>query len=218
MPTTEIAVMPLTAGTSIGEPTNPGAAVLKDLTTTLRQQDGFQEIHFGTQVESPDTLQLLINWDSRQHHETFMASSAYQPFIKTCATIMSGPANIFHVDFQPSAALNKALSAPVTEIATFYCEAEPGSDWMDNAAKAGDWLQREASGAGYLGVAYGISHEEVEYKGIKGKAAVIAVGWTSKEAHMAFRESETFRENIGLLRGEAKAIEMHHVVMMRALE
>lgn len=129
---------------------------------------------------------------------------------------MAGPADIYHVDFQ--GALAKALDAPVTEIATFYCEGEPGAEWLSNAGKAGEWLEREAAASGYLGAAYGVTHEELEYKGVKGKAAVLAVGWASKEAHMEFRETETFRENIGLLRGEAKAIEMHHVVLMRALE
>lgn len=133
---------------------------------------------------------------------------------------MAGPVDIHHVDFEPAGALRKALSAPVTEFATFYCDAQsaPGAEWKSNAAKAGEWLEKEASQVGYLGLAYGVTHEEIEYKGVKGKAAVIAVGWTSKEAHMAFRETQTFKENTGLLRGEAKAIEMHHVVMMQALE
>lgn len=131
---------------------------------------------------------------------------------------MSGPVSIHHVDFQPPSALPKALSAPVTEIATFYCSPAPGSDWLSNAAKAAEWLEKEASSAGYTGTAYGITHEEVEYKGVKGKAGVVIIGWKSKEAHMEFRETQTFKENIGLLRGEAKAIEMHHVVMMQGLE
>ena len=217
MPTTEIATISLTPGTSIGDPSNPGAAVLADVATTLRQQDGFQEMHFGTSVETPSSLQMLFNWDSRQHHEAFIASDAYGPHLQRCATIMDGPVEIAHVDFEPAGALSKAISAPVTEIATFYCEGEPGSEWMSNAAKAGEWLAREAAEAGYLGIVYGITHEEVEYKGVKGKAAVIAIGWKSVEAHMSFRETQTFKENIGLLRGEAKAIEMHHVVMMKAL-
>jgi heme-degrading monooxygenase HmoA len=218
MPTTEIALIPLTPETSIGDPSNPGAAVLKDVSTTLHQQPGFRSMHFGTQVESPNILQMFFDWDSRSDHEAFIASEAYGPHLQRCATIMAGPVEIAHVDFEPAGALGRALGAPVTEIATFYCEGEPGGEWMGNAAKAREWLAREGAEAGYLDVAYGITHEEVEYKGVKGKAAVIAVGWTSKEAHMGFRETQTFKENIGLLRGEAKAIEMHHVVMMQALE
>jgi heme-degrading monooxygenase HmoA len=218
MPTTEIALIPLTPGTSIGDPSNPGATVLASVASTLRQQPGFRSMHFGTQVESPEILQMLFDWDSVSDHEAFVASDAYTPHLQRCATIMAGPVGIFHVDFEPAGELGKALKAPVTEIATFYCEGEPGKDWKSNAAKAGEWLEKEATAAGYLGGAYGITHEEVEYKGVKGKAAVIAIGWTSKEAHMNFRETQTFKENIGLLRGEAKAIEMHHVVMMQALE
>ena len=218
MPTTEVATIPLTPGTSIGDPSNPGAAVIADVATTLRQQPGFQKMHFGTSVETPSSLQMLFDWDSLQHHEAFVASDAYQPHLQRCATIMAGPVDIHHVDFEPAGALDTALSAPVTEIATFYCDGEPAGDWTSNAAKAGEWLEREAAAAGYLGIAYGITHEEVEYKGVKGKAAVIAIGWKSVEAHMSFRETQTFKENIGLLRGEAKAIEMHHVVMMQALE
>lgn len=146
-----------------------------------------------------------------------MASAAYQPFVKRLGTIMSANAQIHHVDFEPSGALTKAFSAPVTEIATFYCDSKPIPEWLSNASKAAAWLEEQPASAGYLGGAYGITHEVVEYQGVKGKAAVLAVGWTSKEAHMAFRGTETFKENIGLLRGEAKAIEMHHVVIMAAL-
>lgn len=131
---------------------------------------------------------------------------------------MSGPVDMHHVDFQPPSALSKALSAPVTEFATFYCSPAPASNWLSNAAKAAEWLEKEASSAGYAGMAYGVTHEEVEYKGVKGRAGIVAIGWGSKEAHMEFRETQTFKENIGLLRGEAKAIEMYHVVMMRGLE
>ena len=152
-----------------------------------------------------------------------MASAAYAPFVKSLGTIMSGNATIHHVDFEPSGssggALAKAFSAPVTEIATFYCDREPIADWMSNAAKAAKLLEEQPASAGYLAgsAAYGITHEVVEREGVKGKAAVIAIGWTSKEAHMAFRGTQTFRENIGLLRGEAKGIEMHHVVLMEGL-
>jgi len=237
MPTTEIAVIPLIAGASIGDPGSHAAAVMRDIVTTLHQQDGLQQVHFGAQVESPNVLQMMISknqtphsqallkiiliptlsdWDSRQHHETFQASTAYQSFVKRLGAIMFASPQIHHVDFEPAGALAKAFSAPVTEVATFYCDVEPISDWLSNASKAVSRLEEQPASAGYLSSSYGITHEVVEYKGVKGKAAVIAIGWTNKEAHLAFRETQTFRENIGLLRGEAKAIEMHHVAMMAA--
>ena len=61
MPTTEIAVIPLIAGTSIGDPNSHAAAVMRDTAATLHQQDGLQQVHFGTQIESPDVLQMIIS-------------------------------------------------------------------------------------------------------------------------------------------------------------
>ena len=61
MPTTEIAVLPLIAGTSIGDPDSQAAAVMRDAVATLHQQDGLQNVHFGPQVESPDVLQMMIS-------------------------------------------------------------------------------------------------------------------------------------------------------------
>ncbi|KAM0716103.1 hypothetical protein Q7P37_008617 [Cladosporium fusiforme] len=216
MPTTEFAVVPLVAGTSIGDPSHPGALIMKDSADTLHAQPGLQKVRFGTHVEDPDMLQMIVDWDGVENHEAFMASTDYGPFIARLQPVMGGAPAISHIDFQPSASiLNNAFSAPVTEIATFYFDAEPNSDWLSNAAKAAEWLRKDAKG--FLDVAYGITHEVVEYKGVKGKAAVIAVGWESKEAHMDFRETASFKENIGLLRGDSKAIEMHHVVFMEAV-
>lgn len=145
-----------------------------------------------------------------------MQSPTYTPFIARLQPLLSAGAHLSHVDFEPQTALTRALAAPVTEIATFYFNGSPNADWLDNASQAGEWLEREAPES--RGIAYGITHEEVEYQGIKGKAAVIVVGWTSREAHMTFRETESFRENIGLLRGASGAVEMHHVAVMEAVE
>lgn len=131
---------------------------------------------------------------------------------------MAANASMCHVDFQPELELEGVLGAPVTELATFYCEGEVGSGWLGDAGKAAEWLGREARGDGFRGMVYGVSHEEIEYKGVKGKAGAVAIGWESKEGHMAFREKATFKENIGLLRGDAKAIEMHHVAVLEALK
>lgn len=71
---------------------------------------------------------------------------------------------------------------------------------------------------GCAGLAFGITHEELSCKGIKGRAGVIVAGWESKEAHMAFREMEWFKELFGLLEGEAKSIETLHVDLKRPVE
>lgn len=61
MPTTEIATVPLVAGSKPGDPSDPSAAILKETFNTLQQQDGMQQIHFGLLEENPDVLQMMIS-------------------------------------------------------------------------------------------------------------------------------------------------------------
>lgn len=53
--------------------------------------------------------------------------------------------------------------------------------------------------------------EELEWKGKKGNAVKLLIGWTSKDEHMKFRDSQVFKDNIGLLREGNGGIEMFHV-------
>lgn len=59
--TTEICLLNLVAGTDIGDPNNQGSQVMKECGDELLQQDGIQQLQFGTQVENPDVLQLMIS-------------------------------------------------------------------------------------------------------------------------------------------------------------
>ena len=60
MPTTEIATVPLVAGSEVGDPNKPEAKVIKDACDTIAQQDGFQGLQFGMEVENPSVLQMFI--------------------------------------------------------------------------------------------------------------------------------------------------------------
>lgn len=68
MPTTEILVCPLVAGSEIGDPGNPAAQILKEVGQTLSTTDGVQQINFGMQVENPNTFQLLVSESCRFVH------------------------------------------------------------------------------------------------------------------------------------------------------
>ena len=76
-----------------------------------------------------------------------------------------------------------------------------------------------ASSSGFVGLAYGITHEEISSReGDKGKAGVVMVGWKSEEARAAFRETQTFKECFRLLKGEAKGIEVLPVAFGQGVE
>ena len=121
-----------------------------------------------------------------------------------------------HADFKPEGSLNKTFSAPVTEIAVFGFEGNPPEGYIDEVTKFGKILDEEKF-EGYLGSSIGVTYEDLERDGVKGKAAVLAIGWQSVDVHMAFRESQTFKDNIHLLRSSAKSIDMNHVAFLQAL-
>jgi hypothetical protein len=123
-----------------------------------------------------------------------------------------------HVDFEPIGSKAKVVSAPVTGITTFYCDGAPGANWLSDAAKAAELMGRDSASTGFMGISYGITHEELSREGVKGKAAVVLVGWKSDEARTAFRQTETFQECVGLLKGEAKAIDTLHVMLKKPVQ
>lgn len=146
-----------------------------------------------------------------------MATAAYKPFLNTFKTIIGGPFSLVHVDFTPADGVKRALSAPVTELATFYWDGAPPDDAVSSVEKFIKAWEAEA-GEGKVRWAYGVTHEEIEREGVKGKGAVLLIGWESKEEHMQFRETEVFKKNIDLLRQGAKGAEMHHTQFMDFVE
>ena len=113
-----------------------------------------------------------------------------------------------HANFTPhppTAALGTA--SPVTEVLTCYFDkVNDGFESKINQlirAIADNSKDFKAASGGWV-------IEDVEYKGKKGKAYVAVVGWESVEAHMSFRETRAFKDNIHLLREDPLGLEVHH--------
>ncbi|KAI5361325.1 hypothetical protein Slin14017_G080580 [Septoria linicola] len=220
MPTTEVLVCPLSAGSDIGDDQNEAAKVLKEVGDRLSKTNGVQQIQFGTQIENPGVFELLVNWESLDHHKSFMATEAYTPFLNRFLTIAGGKPTMVHADLEPAGDFSKAISAPVTEVATFYFGGDAPEGYLDGVLKFRNVINSEGSD-GFLGAAAGVTHEDTVKSpkdGHEGKAAVLAIGWESVEKHMAFRETKTFKDNIHYLRNGAKEVEMHHVQFMKFVE
>ena len=82
MPTTEILVCPLKAGSNIGDEQNEAAKVLKEVGDRLKSTDGVHSIQFGMQIENPDVFQLLVSKSFqllRRCHHAFGASPHVWP-------------------------------------------------------------------------------------------------------------------------------------------
>lgn len=127
---------------------------------------------------------------------------------------MGGEGQVIHVDFEPVAAHTRAIHAPVTEVARFYFNGSPPNDFLDGVLEFGKVLESEHV-AGMLGAAAGVSHDDVEYDGVKGKMIVFAIGWESVEAHQAFTKTELFKEKVPLMGTERAAkVETHHTAFV----
>ena len=59
-PTTELATIPLASGADIEDPTSPAGKVWQSTLDTVSQQDGFQKVHWGREVENPSVLNFLV--------------------------------------------------------------------------------------------------------------------------------------------------------------
>lgn len=150
-------------------------------------------------------------WDSLQAHKDFEAQDIYKPFAQKFLSLAGGKPTIVHADFQAHSALETAVAAPVTEVATFVFEGAVPDGYAEGLEAFRAAAEKEAASTGYKGASFGFTVEEVEIDGVKGPAAVLAIGWESIDAHLKYRETQTFKDNIHHLRTGVKASSIHHV-------
>jgi hypothetical protein len=142
-----------------------------------------------------------------------MDDPSYGPFKTRLGLIMTG-VPLFHI--VPTPFPPKVLSlAPCIEFVTFFSTSP---DFLANVEKFADVLEKNKGKIdGYLGYSYGesveevVKHAEQNTAETKAKAITALLGWESREKHLAFRETEVFRENIGLLRENNRGAEMFHI-------
>lgn len=70
----------------------------------------------------------------------------------------------------------KAFNAPVTEFATFYFGAEPPEGYLDGVHKFREAASKQNVDGMHTSAA-GLTYEEIEREGVKGKGAVLVVGY-----------------------------------------
>lgn len=59
-PVTEIATLPLKAGSNIEDPNSSTYTVWQSALDTIASQDGFQRLYWGRKVEAPSEVAMLI--------------------------------------------------------------------------------------------------------------------------------------------------------------
>ena len=86
---------------------------------------------------------------------------------------------------------------------------------ITNSSSASLSEQRSCAGLdsapGCVHRAFGLTRNPVSMSGGEGHAALLMIGWTSVEAHLRFKTTRPWQENIHLVRAPGAAVEMHHV-------
>ena len=129
---------------------------------------------------------------------------------------MDGPPSIHHAHIEPlpPATAASRFSAPVTEFVTFYLPSETSeadkNEFHEGMTEFGKVFQEHADG--FRGTSTGWAVEELEHPSVgTGLGYVVVVGWDSVDAHMAFRETNEFKDAMGKLGSKIKGAVMHHV-------
>lgn len=198
---TEIAYLPINQEKLVGQK-------FKDVLQTILQQEGCQGLSWGVQVENPSITNLFIDWDSVDDHKKFIASPQYKPFGEELMSLLDeGAPSLYHVHFDPHPPSAPLADGNATEFITMYFptdySAADQATFDENIRNFFGGV--EGSAEGFKGASHGWVVEELKdpKSGELSKAYVILIGWTSVAAHMAYRETQSFKDNIHYLR-EAK--------------
>lgn len=134
----------------------------------------------------------------------------YECFRAKLGVSHTGKPDLLHVDFQPESGVAEALSAPVTEVATFYYSEAPPESSFEGAKTLLEALQKD--GVKIMGWAFGTTHETIQRDGVRGRGNVLLVGWETMEAHAESHNTQALKDNLHrLTTPEVKTYEMHHI-------
>ncbi|KIW70731.1 hypothetical protein PV04_02972 [Phialophora macrospora] len=188
---------------------------LKSALETIIKQGRPHRMYAGAQVEHPNVQSLFIDWSSIDHHIQFTKWEGYKAFLDGAAELCDAPPSPFHVHFEPFPPT--PAFTEVTEFLSVYFPAdyspEDQQTFHEGMKKFGSIVQRDWEEC--RGTAGGWVAEELEdpKTGEKAKVYVCLLGWPGVESHMKFRETQSFKDNVHLLRGakDLKNVAVVHV-------
>ncbi|KAI8939799.1 hypothetical protein NX059_003538 [Plenodomus lindquistii] len=215
--TIEVVYLPTKAGLDLS---SGEAKTARDNTlNTIAKQPGVQALYWGTQVEHPDILQVVVEWDHVDSHKAFMASPEYQPFLDTLEKyILAGTVStikMFHADLAPSRSSTDPFTMPVTECLSAYLPADYDSATYVKQFNAFEDATHTIPDFQAKGILGGWSQEPAKHEGlgegVEGKLFAVFLGWPDLEAHPNFAKSEHFLPSVGHLLEGMVSRDMVHV-------
>ncbi|KAF2752254.1 hypothetical protein M011DRAFT_455061 [Sporormia fimetaria CBS 119925] len=195
------------------------------LLTLIASQPGCRTVYWGRQCEYPDTVQLVVEWQTLEDHKKLLSTSEYEKAVAATKPLLCGNIETHHIELDPNA-LVTPLTAPVTECLVLYFgptrrRSTFDSNWdyfvsaaSKTAAEAhsisGGWAIEDVFLPTIAGQTRGGEHDEHD-EGIKSIMFGGFIGWPSVDAHMRFRAHEQWDRVVRPLRDGPVQHDMWHV-------
>lgn len=146
-----------------------------------------------------------------------LTASVYKPFMAEVSALAAGPPSLYHVHFDPHPPSDALKLGGATEALHVYFPAsyseEDQKAFEANANKFADIVKADSPDV--KAIASGWAEEEVDIPGTeeKGRLWNALIAWTSLQAHLDYRGTQTFKDNIYLLRGakDVKGVKVFHI-------
>ncbi|PSR77019.1 hypothetical protein BD289DRAFT_161380 [Coniella lustricola] len=237
MPVTEIGGMRVRAGLDVQDDATPEAQIVRRAYEGItREPTGPYRIYWGLEIERPEYFWGLYDFASVEDHQKFAKEHA-GPHVRDLGKVFEhNPRDrdaLFtrHIQLPATVYPLRSVHAPVTEIMYAFFPADISHEAKDSATQAlQEFIDRGLNEcADVQGVDYAWSVEtdvpvREKTKGDgqgddggkepqKGVLLFAGIGWPSIEAHLQFRETDAFKNSVGLLRAMEGliSITMFHV-------
>ncbi|KAI8997939.1 hypothetical protein BC832DRAFT_595383 [Gaertneriomyces semiglobifer] len=208
MPVTELGCVVIKPGTNpMDEATHEGQVLASAWKAVAEAPTGPYRVYYGGEVEDPTKIWGFFDFESVEDHDNFAKTFGGEAVKELPNILASSEFGSKHVNFNPSPPT--ALKAPVTEILLAYFDPNLSQPAKDTATSKLTQFFKNALNKcpDCQGVNFGWGIENDfpvrggAVEGQKGSILVALIGWPSVEAHMKFRDTEVFKENVHLLRG-----------------
>ncbi|KAF2623314.1 hypothetical protein BU25DRAFT_425074 [Macroventuria anomochaeta] len=202
MPIVEVGMMGVRPNKTPMDPSTADGKILSDAWKAVIQAPGGpQRVFWGLEEEDRGRIWGWFDWESVEEHEAFAKSVGGEATKRFVEVFTPGFTKHAHVD-------TSVLKAPVTEVMLASFPPDITQDAKDAVAgqfqtfkeKALDQCKdvRTVSSGWGLEIDFPVRNSP---NGEKGTLFFALIGWGSVDEHMAFRETEAFKENVGLITG-----------------
>ncbi|RYN63071.1 hypothetical protein AA0117_g12831 [Alternaria alternata] len=219
--TVELASIPIRPDIDLTASRNEARAAWDSAMDTVAKQPGVLSLYWGLQIEHPNTMQMIVEWDAVASQTAFTAGPEYLPFVNSLKDVLCGPPSLSNI-FLPAASTSDddPFVQPVTEIMKAYFPPSSASSTVSSnthfsqfqaaVGKIPHLAVKGIVGGWSLVMENGSSSED-----IKGQPFAAFIGWPNVEAHEASLKREEFEKAVKDLRMGISGAESVHAALKR---